>query len=340
MPSEPPQLPPSVRILQLATASWMSQAVSATAALGVADVLAAGPRPVDEIAAAVDAHAPTLYRLLRASADIGLFEELDGQVFALTPVGDALRSDSPGSMRNFAIWVGLPAERNTWTDLVRSVRTGEPAFQGVHGQSVWDHMRDRSDVLDVFDRAMTEASSQIIAPIVAAYDFSSVGTIVDVGGGRGALLAAILAANPQARGILYDQPDVIADAGLPLKAAGVSDRTELAAGSFFDSVPAGGDAYLLSNIIHDWNDEESERILTKVRDVLPENGRVLLVEAVLPTGVQPSLNVKLMDLDMLLLCDGRQRTEAEFAALFQRVGLRLTRVVPGGHCSVVEAVRA
>jgi len=339
MSATPPQLPPPVRILQLATASWMSQAVSAAAALGVADALSSGPRTVDEIATAVGAHAPTLYRLLRACADIELFQEQDGQVFALTPLGEALRSDSPGSMRNFAIWVGLPAERNTWTDLVRSVRTGEPAFEGVHGQSVWDHIRDRPEVLQVFDRAMTEASRQIIAPVVAAYDFSSFGTVVDVGGGRGALLAAILAANPEVRGVLFDQPDVIAEAGQPLKEAGVGDRCELLAGSFFASVPPGGDAYLLSNIIHDWDDRSSERILTKVREVLPADGRVLLVEAVLPSGAKPSLNIKLMDLDMLLLCGGRQRTEAEFAALLSRVGLRLTRVVPGGHCSVVEAVR-
>ncbi|MFE1321132.1 methyltransferase [Kitasatospora phosalacinea] len=340
MSETPPPLPPSVRILQLATAGWTSQAVSAAAELGVADVLAEGPRTATEIAAAVGAHGPTLYRLLRATSDLGLFEEREGQVFALTPVGEALRADVPGSMRNFAVWTGLPAERDTWTDLVRSVRTGEPAFERVHGQSVWDHLRDRPEAFQVFDRAMTEASRQIIAPVVAAYDFGSFETVVDVGGGRGALLAAVLAANPGVRGVLFDQPDVIAEAGRPLKEAGVADRAELVPGDFFAAVPAGGDAYLLSNIIHDWDDDASERILGRIVEVLPPGGRVLLVEALLPSGLQPLLNVKLMDLDMLLLCGGRQRTEAEFAALLARVGLRLTRVVPGGHCSVVEAVRA
>lgn len=332
-------LPPPVRILQLATAGWMSQVVSAAAELGVADALAAGPRTVEQIAVDIDAHAPTLYRLLRACVDIELFEERPDRVFALTDLGDALRSDSPVSLRDFAIWTGLPAERHTWTQLARSVRTGAPAFEGVHGVPVWDHIREHPDVLGVFDRAMTQTSRQIIGSIVAAYDFGGLRTLVDVGGGRGALLSAILAANPDLRGVLYDQPEVVAESGPVLKEAGVTERSTTEGGDFFDSVPAGGDAYLLSNIIHDWDDEPSVRILSHVRAVLPAHGRVLLVEAVLPTD-RPALNVKLMDLDMLVLCGGRQRTEAEFAALLARAGLRLTRVVPGGHCSVVEAVPA
>lgn len=340
MQANNPEIPPAARVLQLATASWMSAAVSAAAALGVADQLASGPRSVNEIAKTVDAHAPTLYRLLRACADIELFQELDGQVFALTELGEALRSDSPNSMRNFAMWVGLPADRYTWSDLVKSVRTGEPAFVGVHGQPIWDYMGAHPDVAEVFDNAMTEASYQVIAPVVDAYDFSSFVRIVDVGGGHGALLAAVLAATPHARGILFDQPDVIAGAGGPLKEAGVSDRCELDSGDFFESVPAGGDAYLLSNIIHDWDDEPSVQILANCRAAMADDGRVLLVEAVLPDKIEPSPTIKLMDLNMLVLSGGRQRTGAQFSELFQRVGLELSRIVPGGLCSVVEAVRA
>jgi hypothetical protein len=317
----------------------MAQAVSAAAELGVADALAAGPRTVEEVAEEVGAHAPTLYRLLRACADIELFEERPDRVFALTELGDALRTDSPVSLRDFAVWTGLPAERDTWTRLADSVRTGAPVFERVHGTSVWDHIRDRPDVLGVFDRAMTQTSRQIIGSIVAAYDFGGLRTLVDVGGGRGALLSAVLAANPGLRGVLYDQPEVVAESGPVFKEAGVAERATARGGSFFDAVPPGGDAYLLSNIIHDWDDEPSVRILSKVRAVLPADGRVLLVEAVLPTD-RPALNVKLMDLDMLVLCGGRQRTEAEFAALLADAGLRLTRIVPGGHCSVVEAVAA
>ncbi len=335
-----PKPPPSVRVLQLATSSWMAAAVSAAAELGVADALADGARPVDEIAEEAGAHAPTLYRLLRACAAIGLFEEHDGKVFALTDVGDALRSDSPASMRNFARWVGLAADRNTWAGLADSVRTGESAFERIHGQDVWDFMRERDDVSRVFDDAMTEASRQLIAPVVGAYDFGGLGTIVDVAGGHGALLAAVLAANPDARGLLYDQPDVVTGAKRTFQESGVDDRVDIVAGDFFDSVPAGGDAYLLSNVIHDWDDERSLRILANCREALTGDGRVLLVEAVMPGPAEPSGTVTLMDLNMLVLCGGRQRTEAEFADLFARAGLRLTRIVPAGLHSVVEAVRA
>lgn len=342
MHSDQSGIPPAARVLQLATAGWMSAAVSAAAALGVADELADGPRGVDEIAKAVDAHVPTLYRLLRTCADIGLFRELDGEVFALTELGDALRSDAPGSMRNFAMWAGLPADRCTWSGLVTSVRTGTSAFEGVHGLPVWEYLREHPDVAGIFDKAMTDASAQLIAPLVQAYDFSPFGTIVDVAGGHGALLAGVLAASPRARGVLYDQPDVVAGAGHPLRQAGVADRCDLVGGDFFASVPAGGDAYLLSNVIHDWDDELSGRILANCRDAMAADGRVLLVEAVLPEPAEPSPTIKLMDLNMLVLCDGRQRTAAEFGDLFGRVGLELSRIVPGvgGLHSVVEAVRA
>ncbi|MEX3105428.1 MULTISPECIES: methyltransferase [unclassified Streptomyces] len=340
MPPGTSELPLTAQVLQIITAGWLAQAVSATAELGVADTLADGPRALAEIAAATDTHAPSLYRLLRAGADIGLFTEHDDKVFELTPLGDTLRTDSPASLRNFAIWTGLPAERYAWAGLADAVRTGHTAFPEVLGKSVWDYLHDHPEVLGVFDRAMTEASRQIIAPVVAAYDFGRFGTVVDAGGGRGALLAAVLASAPGARGILYDRPEVIASAGQPLRDAGVAERAELVAGDFFESVPGGADAVIFSNILHDWDDEQSRRILVNAREALAEGGHVLLVEAVLPDRPRPSPTVSLMDLDMLVVAGGQQRTAAEFAALLADAGLKLTRIVPGGHCSVVEAVRA
>ncbi|MGJ5893517.1 methyltransferase [Streptomyces niveiscabiei] len=340
MPPGTSELPLTAQVLQIITAGWLAQAVSATAELGVADTLADGPRALAEIAAATDTHAPSLYRLLRAGADIGLFTEHDDKVFELTPLGDTLRTDSPASLRNFAIWTGLPAERYAWAGLADAVRTGHTAFPEVLGKSVWDYLHDHPEVLGVFDRAMTEASRQIIAPVVAAYDFGRFGTVVDAGGGRGALLAAVLASAPGARGILYDRPEVIASAGQPLRDAGVAERAELVAGDFFESVPGGADAVIFSNILHDWDDEQSRRILVNAREALAEGGHVLLVEAVLPDRPRPTPTVSLMDLDMLVVAGGQQRTAAEFAALLADAGLKLTRIVPGGHCSVVEAVRA
>lgn len=335
-----PQIPPSARILQLATASWMSAAVSAAATLGVADELADGPRSAAELAKAVDVDPPTLYRLLRACADFDLFRELDGQVFELTEVGEALRTDSPTSMRGFAQWVGTPAERYPWANLANSVRTGQPAFELTHGKDVWDYLAAEPATAEIFNDAMTSASNQMIAPVVGAYDFSGFGTLVDVGGGHGALLAEVLKATPGLRGVLYDQPDVVAGADGPLGQAGLEGRYEVVSGSFFDGVPAGADAYLLSNVIHDWNDERSAKILSNVREAMAEHAKVLLVEVVMPSDPEPSPTVKLMDLNMLVLCGGKQRTSAEFAELFAAAGLRLSRIVPGGFCSVVEAVRA
>ncbi|HEY3610279.1 MAG TPA: methyltransferase [Pseudonocardiaceae bacterium] len=337
---EKAEIPAGARILQLATASWMSAALSAVAELGAADELAHGPRSVADIATAVAADAPTLYRLMRACADFGLFTEGPGRTFALTELGEAIRTDTPGSMRNFAMWVGLPPERNTWSGLAESVRAGKSAFEGVHGSPIWEYMRAHGDVSRVFDGAMTEASSGLVAPVVAAYDFSPFRTIVDIGGGHGALLAAVLAANPGATGVLFDQPTVVAGAGKAFTEAGVSDRCALRGGNFFESVPTGGDAYLLSNIIHDWDDESAQRILTNCRDAMAEGGRVLLIEAVLPQDGVPAPIAKLMDLNMLVLCDGRQRSEPEFAELFHRCGLELARIVPGGLHSIVEATRA
>ncbi|OLR93224.1 methyltransferase [Actinokineospora bangkokensis] len=332
----PPQIPIPARILQLATAGWMSAAVSAAASLGVADALAAGPRRVDDLAEEIGAHAPTLYRLLRACADFDLFTEHDDQVFALTELGDALRADSPLSMRGFAQWVGDPADRYSWSGLADSVRTGRSAFEAVHGQDVWEYMATHTDTAAVFNNAMTGASNQMIKPVVAAYDFSAFGTVVDVGGGHGALLAEVLRRNPGVRGVLYDQPEVVAGVSHP----DVADRFTTAGGSFFDSVPGGGDAYLLSNVIHDWDDEKSTRILSNVRAAMNPGARVLLAEVIMPGKAEPAPTVKLMDLNMLVLCDGKQRTEAEFADLFAASGLALSRIVPTGFCSVVEAVRA
>ncbi|MFF7331965.1 methyltransferase [Streptomyces sp. NPDC008150] len=339
MPSDTSGLPAPARVLQLLAGGWLAQAVSAVAELGVADALAGGPLPVADVAAATGTHAPTLHRLLRTAADAGLLDETD-DTFALTELGHALRDDSPGSLRNFAIWTGLPAERAAWTGLADAVRTGRTAFPDVHGASVWEYLGEHPDVLTVFDKAMTEASRGIIAPVVAAYDFGAFRSVVDVGGGRGALLAAVLAANPGANGVLYDRPEVVSEAEPTLRAAGVRDRVRLTGGDFFDTVPAGGDAYVLSNIIHDWDDELSRRILGNVRSALGDDGRVLLVEAVLPDRPRPTPTVSLMDLDMLVVAGGKQRTAGEFEVLLEKSGLRLTRIVPGGHCSVVEAVRA
>jgi hypothetical protein len=334
------QIPAPARLYQFITGIWMSQAVSVAAELGVADRLASGPRSVDEIAQAVGAHGPTLYRLLRALADIGIFSELDGRRFALTELSELLRSDVPGSLRSWAIFVGQPFHLRSWTGFHESVRTGATAFDRAHGQDSFGYFAEHQGDGELFNDAMTAASAQFIAPMVEAYDFGAFRSVVDVGGGHGALLAAVLAANTGVSGVLYDQPHVIAGAGTRIEEAGVADRCQYIGGDFFRSVPSGGDAYLLSNIIHDWDDDRSVQILANCRAAMNRDGRVLLGESVLPDDATPH-PAKWIDLEMLVMSEGRQRTEAEYRDLFRRAGLRLSRVVPTNEMfDVVEAMPA
>jgi SAM-dependent methyltransferase len=318
--------PLRAQMMQLTFGSMVAQAISVAADLGVADALADGPRPVDDIATIVGADAPSLYRLLRALADVGVFEELDGRRFAATSLGDLLRRDGPDSLREWAIMMGRPFHRMAWTGLLGSVRTGEPAFEQVHGTTAWDHIRDHPEDGQVFDAAMTVASSRSLAAIADEYDFGSTGTVVDVGGGQGGLIAAILTANPGVRGVLFDLPHVVATR--IVKEAGAGDRCEYVGGDFFDAVPAGGDVYLLANIIHDWDDEHAARILRNCREAMNPGGRVLLGEAVLPETTEPS-PAKLIDLEMLVMNvrGARQRTESEYRDLFAAVGLRMSGIV-------------
>lgn len=335
--SEATEIPPPAQMFQMVTGAWTAQAIGVAAELGVADVLGDGPRAVEEIAAAVDADAPTLYRLLRALADRGVFSELDGRRFALTELGRTLRADVPGSMRAWAVMLARPFHLAAWSGLTGSVRTGEPAFDRVHGQGAFEYLAANPEDGRILNDAMTAASAGAIAPAVAAYDFGAYGKVVDVGGGQGALIAAILAAYPEVQGVLFDLPNVIADAGGPLAAAGVAARCDLAGGDFFTEMPSGGDAYVLSNVLHDWDDDRCEKILASCRGAMTPGGRLLLVEAVLPDGPEPN-EAKWVDLEMLVMGSGRQRTEGEYRDLFARTGFTLTRVIrTGAPFDLVEA---
>lgn len=326
-------------MLQLAYGMFVAQAVSVFASLGVAEALSPVPRHVDEIATAVGADGPTLYRLLRALSDYGVVAELDGRRFTSTPLGEALRRDVPGSCAPLVIMFGSPFHRAAWSDLEESVRTGRSAFARVHGQQPFEYLREHPDDAAIFDAAMTNVSQTFIATTVPAYDFGRFQTVVDVGGGHGYLLGAILAANPGLRGVLFDLPDVVAGAAPTLARAGVSDRCEVVGGSFFDAVPAGGDAYVLSNIVHDWGDGEAIEILRACRAAMHPSSTLLLFEGVLADRPQPDPLLKLVDLEMLVTGEGaKQRTREEFAELLRQAGLRLTGVTPGPVASIVEGV--
>jgi hypothetical protein len=264
-------------------------------------------------------------------------EDAQGR-FALTPLGETLRSDVPGSMRAFARMVGMPPTWEAWREMLHSVKTGESAFEYVHGQNGFQYFSAHAEEAALFDAAMVGFSQGAIPTLLTSYDFAPFGTIIDVAGGRGHVLAAILKANPRTRGILFDMPHVVEGAKQHLAAEGVADRCEVVAGDFFRSVPAGGDAYLLKHIIHDWDDPRCEAILRSCRQAIAKTGKLLVMEMLIPPGNHPFFG-KLLDLEMLVLTSGgKERTEAEYRALFGRAGFDLARVVPTqSPVSVLEA---
>jgi hypothetical protein len=320
-----------VDLRALASGFQISQALYVAATLGVADRLADGPKTADELAREVDAHPDALYRLLRALASIGVFVEHDDRTFELAPLGEGLR-DVPGSLHGWVAFIGRPPIWQAWGDLLNSVRTGENAFRRVHGMSPWEYRAQHLDESRIFDKAMHAITGLADQALVAAYDFGQFGTIVDVGGGDGSLLRTLLSAFPDLRGVVFDQAHVV-DAIEP------DDRLTAVSGSFFESVPAGGDAYLLKQIIHDWEDPECIAILRNITAVLPDDGAVLVIERELGApNTAPA--AKFTDLNMLVGPGGRERTDEQYAALFEAVGLRHAGTTPSpSGWSVFEARR-
>lgn len=336
----PGELPPNMELLQLIIGKWVNQAIYAAAELGIADRLKDGPRPSAEVSRDCGADGDAIYRLMRALANIGVLEEREGRAFALTPIGQFLRSDVPGSLRGFARFTAYEPTWKAWGETVHSVRTGEPGFERAFGENLFDWYAKHLDESAVFDDAMTAISSTESAAVAEAFDFSGIATLTDVGGGRGYLLATILERNRAMKGILFDLPHVVAGAPPLLREHGVESRVRVESGSFLETAPAGADAIIMKHIIHDWNDEDSIRILQNCHRALPKGGRILVVEAVVPPPGQAGW-AKLLDLEMLILTPrGRERTEQEYAKLFAAGGFRLTRIVPTASAvSVVEGER-
>lgn len=335
--------PPFVALLQMVTGYYISQALYVAAKLGIADVLKDGPRHYTALAQLTGTHAPSLYRLLRLLTSAGVCDEQENEHFGLTAIGAYLQTDIPGSLRAIALQFAGPWHSRGWSDLLYSVQTGEIAFDHLFGMGVFPYLTQHPDEAAVFDAAMTALSTQAAAAVIAAYDFSPLGTIVDVGGGHGALLRAILQATPTARGLLYDLPHVVEGAKSQIEAAGLAERCAAVGGDFFALVPSGGDAYILSEVIHDWDDERSLTILKNCHRAMSKQRKLLLVEWVLPTRIEQSPATQIIvgsDVNMLVLAGGRERTEAEFRALFEAAGFKLTRIIPTqGLSSVVEGVR-
>lgn len=330
-------MPAPAAMMEMIVAAWTSQAITVAAQLGVADALADGPLPIGELAARVGADANALERLLRALIGRGIFgRHRDGR-YALNSLASTLRSDAPVSMAWAARFYGSAEQRQRWTLLADSVRTGQAVVPALHGTGSFDYFAGHPEHAELFNRTMTSISQLTDAAVAAGYDFGRYPTIVDVGGGQGPLLGAILHAAPASRGVLYDLPNVVEAAPNLLCRPDVAERVHIATGSFFDAVPRGGDAYILKNIVHDWPDQQAVQILRNVREAAGPQAAVLLVELVIPDHDR-DFPGKWADLEMLLNLAGRERTAAQYRDLLSQAGFRMTRVVrTASPLSVVEA---
>lgn len=327
------------QLFRLITGYWITQLIHVVARLGIADRLAGGPRTTEALAAECGARARELQRVLRALASEGLFTEVAPRTFALTPMGELLQSQRQGSLHARALISGAK-DYAAWGALFHSVRTGQPAFDHVHGEDHFRWLPRHPEMAAAFHETMTQLAAEYYRAVVDAYDFGVFERVVDVGGGHGQFLALILARHTRLRAVLFDAPHVITAAGGPLRAAGVADRCALEAGDFFSAVPAGADAYVMSHILHDWDDDDACRILATVRRAMAPQARLLIVEKLIPSDDGPSL-AKLMDIHMLVLTGGLERTSEEFDVLFRRSGFRLARITAtSSFMHVIEAVPA
>lgn len=326
---------PKVRMQQMVAGYWISQAIYAAATFGIADLVKDGPRSAADLAKATGTNTEFLYRLLRALASVGVFAEDAQGKFMLTPMAEFLRSDSPSAIRPYALMAGDEQYR-VWGNLVEGVRTGENMFEKTIGLPIFDYLTQHPEKGKIFDGAMTGIHGEETQQVLDAYDFSKIRVLADVGGGNGLNLIAILKKYPLMRGILFDLPQVIERARPNFVAAGLGDRCQLVAGNFFESVPKGADACLMRHIIHDWDDAKSIQILKNCHAALPQDGKLLLVESVIPAGNEPCF-AKFLDLAMMLIPGGKERTEIEYRQLYEASGFSLELVVAtASEINVVE----
>ena len=306
--------------------------------LGIPDILVEGSKSAEELAPKVNAHAPSLHRLLRALTSLDVLTEDDQQRFALTPISELLRSDVPGSMRPFALSYGESWWWNAWSNLLHSIQTGETAFDRTFGMGLFEFFGENKDAAEIFNNNMTAMTTKEVEGILAAYDFSETKVLVDVAGGQGALMTAFLNASLESRGIIIDLPAVVGGTRERLATAGLTERCNVIEGSFFEGIPTGGDTYSLKDILHDWDDKKSIQILENCRKAIDMSGKLLVIERIIQPGNDPS-PAKLIDITMLVLTGGRERTEQEYQSLLEAASFRLNKIYSfDGVTHIIEAI--
>lgn len=315
----------------------LSQSIYVAAQLGLADLLKNGPRSSEELACATSMHAQSLYRILRALAAVGVFEETAPNVFGLTPMGETLRTDAEGSLRPLAVCMGGQCNWQAWGDILHSIKTGESAFEHVFGTGFFQHLDRHPDNAKMFLDSMNCCASLYNEAIVEGYDFSRFGKIVDIGGGQGKLITAILKANPETRGALFDTPNQTPGALRLFEQQGIAERCETITGDFLESVPEGGDAYLLKHIIHDWDDQRAVEILKTCRRSMSQQARLLLIEEIVAQDAEFA-PAKVLDIQQLLMPGGRERTAEEYGKLLEAAGFELTAIIQTqSSLSIIES---
>ncbi|MEW6732240.1 MAG: methyltransferase [Acidobacteriota bacterium] len=330
---------PDVKVAQISLFALIAQMISVAAELGIADLIKNGHGEIDELARLSNANPEALYRLMRALAGFGIFAESADKQFELTPLAECLATDSTYTIRSQMISANL--RYRAWNELLHSVKTGEVAFNQAFGMEVFKYLYlpENAYITQHFSRSFMEAWRMIFGNIVAIYDFSQFSKIIDVGGNHGLLLETILRADNKLQGVLFDLPTVVELTKMRLAAVGLSDRCETLAGNFFESVPSGGDAYILSQVIHDWDDEKSTVILQNCRRAMTVDGKLLVIEMLLQPGNNPSLG-KVMDVEMLVMTGGRERTEEQYRQLFKSAGLQVSHTIKTDTLLILEGVVA
>lgn len=332
-PSEQAQ----IAMLQIISGFWVSRAVFIIAKLGIPDLLKTGDKTAEELAAATDTHGPSLFRVLRALVSVGVLKSDDNKRFGQTPLTETLVTNVPGSLRWFTISELGQEHYPAWGNLMHSVKTGGIAFDDFYKKDVWAYFKDNPEDAAIFNDSMSGMTAALNESLRSKYDFSGFKKVVDVGGGHGGLITEILKSNDQLQGILFDAPVVIEGAKEKLASSGIVDRCEAVSGNFFEEVPAGGDAYVMKWIIHDWDDAKSITILKNCRKQMKPGNRLILVDCVVPETAEPHFS-KFIDLNMLVMTGGKERTESEFSSLLATAGFKLLRVIPTDQpFSVIEA---
>ena len=333
---KPDELPPPAQLMKFIVGKWISKPIYVAAELRIADLLADGPKSIEALAETTRTHAPTLYRVMRALASIGIFCETGDKLFELTPMAACLKT---GAMRSIALMFNADWNDKAWIHFLHSVKTGETAFGTALGMPVSDWLENNPRAAQVFNEANAVKAAASHRAIVDVYDFTGISTLIDVGGGIGALMAEILISNPLIKGMVADIPSVVRGARKYIRAHGLEARFEAVVCDFFKEIPSGGDAYLLSHVLHDWPDEQCARILDNCYQAMTSKSKLLVVEMIVPSGNEFSV-AKLLDLEMLVVTGGRERTETEFRDLLKSSGFKLSRIIPTAESvCVIEAIR-